>query len=57
MDGLSRAQTRALERSAPLTRAEFKARRRAAEEGLVSLRVLLDGDAAPRPPEHRPGSA
>lgn len=57
MDGLSRAQTRALERSAPLTRAEFKARRRAAEEGLVSLRVLLDGDAAPRPPEQRPGSA
>lgn len=49
MDGLSRAQTRALERSAPLSRAEFKARRRAAEEGLVSLRAVLDGDERPRP--------
>ncbi len=42
VEGLSRAQARALARAAPLTPAEFKARRRVAEEGLVSLRELLD---------------
>jgi|GEM_PF-6455001 len=44
---LTRAQARALSRCTPLTPAQFAARGRAADEGLVSLRVLLDenGDA------------
>lgn len=45
VEGLSRAQARALARSAPLTPAEFKARRRVAEAG-ISLRALLDDDTA-----------
>lgn len=49
VDGLTRAQSRALSRCAPLTPAEFKARRRAAEQGLVSLREVLDADADARP--------
>lgn len=40
VQGLSRAQARALARSAPLTPAEFRARGRVAETG-VSLRALL----------------
>lgn len=55
IEGLSRAQARALARSAPLTSAEFKARRRVAEEGLVSLRTLLD-DSAGAAVEGDPGS-
>lgn len=41
-DGLTRAQARAMSRCAPLTPAEFKQRRRAAEQGLVSLSTLLE---------------
>lgn len=48
VDGLTRAQSKALSRCAPLTPAEFKARRRAAEQGLVSLREVLDADAGGR---------
>lgn len=44
VEGLTRAQSRALSRCAPLTPAEFKARRRAAEQGLISLREVLDAD-------------
>ena len=47
--GLTRAQSRALSRCAPLTPDEFKARRRAAEQGLVSLREVLDADPRGRP--------
>lgn len=39
--GLTRAEAHALSRCAPLTPAEFKARRRVAEQGFVSLRGLL----------------
>lgn len=50
-DGLTRAQARALSRCAPLTPEEFKTRRQAAEQGLLSLRGLLseraDGRDAP----------
>lgn len=46
LDGMTRAQSRALSRCAPLTTEEFKARRRAAEDGLLSLRDVLDGPAA-----------
>lgn len=41
IDGLTRAQERALSRCAPLTPAEFRARRHVAEEGLASLRHIL----------------
>ena len=44
VEGLTRAESRALSRCAPLTPAEFKARRRAAEQGLVSLREVLEAD-------------
>lgn len=49
-DGLTRAQARALSRCAPLTPAEFRARGRVADQGLVALRGVLDegGDAARR---------
>ena len=40
-DGLTRAQARALSRCAPLTPEEFKTRRQAAEQGMLSLRGLL----------------
>ena len=53
VEGLTRAQSRALSRCAPLTPAEFKARRRAAEQGLVSLREVLDVDPCDR---HGPGA-
>ena len=56
LEGMSRAQARALARSAPLTPAEFKARRRAAEEGVVSLRALLE-DGSDMATEDDPGSA
>lgn len=49
VDGLTRAQSRALSRCAPLTPAEFKARRRAAEQGLISLREVLDADLSGLP--------
>ncbi len=39
---MTRAQVRALSRCAPLTPADFKERRRVADEGLLSLRALLD---------------
>lgn len=39
---MTRAQAKALSRCAPLTPGEFKARRLAAEQGLVSLRGVLD---------------
>lgn len=42
--GLTRAQARALSRCAPLTPTEFKARRHAADQGLVSLRGVLSED-------------
>lgn len=43
LDGLTRAEARALSRSAPLTPAEFRARRRLAERRVVPLRGVLDG--------------
>ena len=49
VEGLTRAQSRALSRCAPLSPDEFKARRRAAEQGLVSLREVLDADAGAWP--------
>jgi hypothetical protein len=48
-EGLTRAQARALSRCEPLTPAEFKARRRAADQGLASLSGILgEGADAPR---------
>jgi len=47
-DGLTRAEARALSRCAPLTPAEFKERRQAADQGLVSLRGVLAGDISAR---------
>jgi hypothetical protein len=41
---LTRAQARALSRCAPLSPAEFKQRRQAAEQGLLSLSSVLDRD-------------
>lgn len=49
-EGLTRAQARALSRCEPLTPAEFKARRRVADQGLVSLSGVLDEDADARRP-------
>lgn len=49
VEGLTRAQSKALSRCAPLTPAEFKARRRVAEQGLVSLRGVLGSEADARP--------
>ena len=49
LDGLTRAQVRALSRCAPLTPDEFKARRRVADQGIVPLRGVLDEDADTRP--------
>lgn len=51
-EGLTRAQARALSRSAPLTPGEFKARRELAERRAVSLRSVLEGrrPTRPRPP-------
>ena len=43
-DGLTRAEAHALSRCAPLTPTEFKERRRAADQGLLSLRGVLAGD-------------
>lgn len=45
---LTRAQSRALSRCAPLTPDEFRARRRVAEQGFISLRRLV-GDAREDP--------
>ena len=47
-DGLTRAESHALSRCAPLTPAEFKERRRAADQGLLSLRGVLAGDKGVR---------
>lgn len=47
--GLTRAEARALSRSAPLTRAEFHARRRLAERSLDPLPMLLDREPGDRP--------
>lgn len=49
LDRLTRAQG-PLPSSVPLTAAEFQARRREAEHGLISLRELLRDGWAPRPP-------
>ena len=43
LDALTRAEARALSRSAPLTPTEFKAMRRAAEQRVDPLPVLLEG--------------
>jgi hypothetical protein len=51
-DALTRAQARALSRSAPLTPSEFKAMRRVAEQRVDPLPVLLDGADMTA---HRPG--
>lgn len=40
---LTRAQIRAQSRCAPLTPDEFRARRRVAEQGFISLRRLVGG--------------
>lgn len=40
-EGLTRAQARAMTRCAPLTPAEFKARRRVADQGVASLSGVL----------------
>ncbi len=49
---LTRAQSRALSRCAPLTPEEFRARRRVAEQGFISLRRLVgDGRDEPTPGE------
>lgn len=45
VEGLTRAQAKAHSRCAPLTPEEFRARRRVAEQGLVSLREVLNADA------------
>ena len=47
-DGLTRAEAHALSRCAPLSPAEFKERRRAADQGLVSLRGVLARDNGAR---------
>ena len=46
--GMTRAEARARARCEPLTPAEFKARRRVAEQGLVSLSDVLDEGADAR---------
>ncbi len=51
-DDLTRAQTRALLRCAPLKPAEFRARGRVAEHGLLPLRRVLD-ERADRESERR----
>ncbi len=43
LEGLTRAEVRALSRSTPLTPAEFRARRHLAEQRVVPLRAVLDG--------------
>jgi hypothetical protein len=48
LDGLTRPQARALSRCEPLTPAEFKARRRVADQGLVSLSGVLHEGAQAR---------
>lgn len=45
---LTRAQARALSRCAPLTPAEFKQRRQAAEQGLLSLASVLGKETESR---------
>lgn len=45
---LTRAQARALSRCAPLTPAEFKQRRQAAEQGLLSLASVLGKETGAR---------
>jgi hypothetical protein len=47
-DGWTRAQTRAQSRCAPLTPAEFRARRQVADQGLVPLSGVLDKAADKR---------
>ena len=49
-DVLTRAELRALSRSAPLTKAEFKAHRTRAEKRIEPLRSVLDGRIDPPPP-------
>lgn len=44
-NGLTRAEARALSRSAPLTTAEFRAHRLLANQRIAPLRVVLDGPA------------
>ena len=52
-DVLTPAQAHAWSRSAPLTPAEFKAKRRAAEQRADPLPILLERDGfAPAPGEH-----
>lgn len=45
---LTRAQRRALSRCAPLTPDEFRARRRVAEQGLVSIRRVVGNTGGER---------
>jgi hypothetical protein len=46
---LTRAEVRALSRSAPLTKAEFKAHRLRADQRIEPLRAVLDRDVADPP--------
>ncbi|MEY2514333.1 MAG: hypothetical protein QOJ89_1691 [bacterium] len=46
---LTRAEVRALSRSAPLTKAEFKAHRRLADQRVEPLRTVLERRAADLP--------
>jgi hypothetical protein len=49
---LTRAEVRALSRSAPLTKAEFKAHRRLADQRVEPLRTVIDRRD---PDAHSPG--
>jgi hypothetical protein len=48
-DVLTRAEVRALSRSAPLTKAEFTAHRRLADQRIEPLRTVIDRRAADPP--------
>jgi hypothetical protein len=50
LDVLTRAEARALSRSAPLTPEEFRERRRIAEQGYAPLRAVLGGADMREPP-------
>ena len=56
-DVLTRAEARALSRSAPLTPSEFKAKRRVAEQRIDPLPTLLQGGDRTARDRGRPGSA
>jgi hypothetical protein len=48
-NGLTRAEARALSRSAPLTMAELNAHRLLVDQRIAPLRAVLDGPALERP--------